>query len=412
MAAHTDASDKKNHNHAGSKKGSVRQFFLWLLFLLIACIIGCAGCLWYGFSEGETFAYLLLLFMATGAVIFSLIWHREKGENTAQKKGYRTFSILYCICLFVSLLFPKLPEIGWPMLPIFVGLALFSDAFSGLAAGCICLFTAQILGNSTTWMFTLYLLCGLVGILVFSGLEKSYHIGLPTFISLVCLGVLLCIRIMLPIGSALSLSGFTTAAINLMVSYLLLLLVLEIYSHLAMHRYREKYADINDPHFPLLVQLKEENKEEYEMALHVAHVSEKIGRKLGLQDDALKACGYYYRIGVLFGDTSWERLAQICEEYKFPPVVSSLLKECLDPKSPLVSRESALFTVAVAILTNIRDSYRNDPNVTLDYDRIIDNIFSEYWKDGAFAMNKLSVQDFTSMQKLFREEKLYYDFLR
>jgi hypothetical protein len=48
----------------------------------------------------------------------------------------------------------------------------------------------------------------------------------------------------------------------------------------------------------------------------------------------------------------------------------------------------------------------------LDYDYIIDNVFKRFDETDAFVDCDITIKELVIMQKIFKEEKLYYDFLR
>ena len=47
-----------------------------------------------------------------------------------------------------------------------------------------------------------------------------------------------------------------------------------------------------------------------------------------------------------------------------------------------------------------------------DYDKIIDVVFGHLIDSGTFNNCDISLRELKTMQKKFKEEKLYYDFLR
>jgi len=48
----------------------------------------------------------------------------------------------------------------------------------------------------------------------------------------------------------------------------------------------------------------------------------------------------------------------------------------------------------------------------LDYDQIIETVFEKKQESPAFQECKISIGELNHMEKMFKEEKLYYDFLR
>lgn len=385
----------------------------WLMFLLSGVIAG-VGTLFYTREMADIICNAVMVMLGSGIVIFALTASEVYGLYFYEHKGnYRNFIIFYLISLALSVIFPLLPASAWPFLTVFIILSLFSNSISGLAAGSVCLMLSVILMPSGgSHEFSLYFFSGLVGVMVFSRLDDNFKVGLPILISLMSLTVCLTANVILFERERLSLSQFTFVAINLMVNLILLLIALKIFNSSVIHRYRDKYMDLNDPEFPLLVQLKELNKDEYYHAVHTAYLGDRIAKRLSLNDVVVKACGYYHRIGILKGENTWENVQAICTEYHIPPDTREALREYIDPTVKEFSRETTVIIFADSIVTAINDMFKKNPKAELDYDRIIEAVFTEKFESGVLNNSDISIAQIREMKKIFSEEKLYYDFLR
>ncbi|MDE5932076.1 MAG: hypothetical protein K2H40_06280, partial [Lachnospiraceae bacterium] len=239
-----------------------------------------------------------------------------------------------------------------------------------------------------------------------------FKVGLPVFISLTCLTLCLSTNIILFEQERLSISQFTFVAINLMVNFILLLITLKIFNGSVIHQYRDRYMDLNDPEFPLLVQLKEYDRAEYYRAIHTAYLGDRIAKRLGINDVVVKACGYYHRIGILKGENTWENVKEICEEYRIPEDTRKVLKEYLNKAGKVIAKETTVLMFADCIVTTILGEFKRDPKAELDYKQIIDNVFNKKLETGALAESDISIAQIREMRKIFKAEQLYYDFLR
>ena len=56
--------------------------------------------------------------------------------------------------------------------------------------------------------------------------------------------------------------------------------------------------------------------------------------------------------------------------------------------------------------------FQKNPKAELDYDRIIESVFTEKFESGVLYNSDISIAQVREMKKIFNEEKLYYDFLR
>lgn len=386
---------------------------LAFMFIVSGVIAG-LGTLLYKREIDELICSIVMVMLGTGIVIFALLSSEIYDMFFYEHQGkYKKFIFFYLLGLVLSVLFPLLPVSGWPFLVVFVVLSLFSNQISGLAAGSVCLMLAITLENTGTCRdFVLYFFSGLVGIMVFSRLGETFKVGLPIFISLLCMAVCLFTNIILFENVRFSLSQYMYVAINLMMNFILLLIVLKIFNNSVIHKDMDKYTDLNDPECPLLVQLKELNKDEYYHAVHTAYLGDRIARRLGLNDAVVKACGYYHRIGILKGENTWENVAAICKEYHIPEDTVNVLREYIDPSQQMEAKETAVLLFTDCIVTSIIKLFAKDPKAELDYDRIINAIFDAKLKSGELWNSAISIAEIRKMKKIFSEEKLYYDFLR
>ena len=343
----------------------------------------------------------------TGIVIFAFTMGETSRLFIYRNEGkYGRFALMYLGSLAAAVFLPYLPETGWPFLVIFVLLGAFSNNITGLAAGSVCLLLSVHFAGGNFSVFWLYFVSGMAGILVFSNLNDDFKVGFPLFISLSVLMLCLTANVILFSQEQLSIFQFMIPAINLMICCILLLVSLKIFSSTVIHRNREKYMDINDPEFPLLVQLKEMSKEEYYHAVHTAYLSDRIAKRLHLDDAAAKACGYYHRIGRLKGENTWENVSAVCNEYHFPSNTKKILKEYVDEAEKVVSKETIVVLFADCIVSSILYLFEKDPKAKLDYAQIINTVFNKKLETDELWENEISLAQITEMKKIFVEEKL------
>jgi membrane-associated HD superfamily phosphohydrolase len=169
---------------------------------------------------------------------------------------------------------------------------------------------------------------------------------------------------------------------------------------------------INDPECPVLVELKNKSKSEYYQAVHTAYLSDKIAKRLGLDNMAAKTCGYYHKIGTLRGENSWEAIHKVCQEYRFPAPAVALLKEYTDRESSLTSKEAIVVLFADTLVASLLYIFSKDPTVKPDYDQIIDAVYEKKLESGIIDKSMVTVGDMKVIRQMLKEEHLYYDFLR
>lgn len=389
-----------------------RILFFGMMFFLSGGIAFAGSMLFKNSAEG-VIRNTVMVMAGTGTVVFAFAMSEINKLFVYRNEGkYGRFALMYLGGLTAAIFLPYLPVTGWPFLVIFVLLGVFSNGITGLIAGSVCLLISVNLAGGNFAIFWMYFISGVVGTLVFSMLNEEFRVGLPMFISLLILTLCLTANVILFSQEQLSAVQFLIPVINLMVCCILLLISLKVFSSTVIHRNREKYMDINDPEFPLLVQLKEMSKEEYYHAVHTAYLSDRISKRLKLDDAAAKACGYYHRIGRLKGENTWENVCAVCNEYHFPPNTRKILKEYVDDSEKLVSKETVVVLFADCIVSSIQYLFEKDPKAELDYEQIINTVFDKKLETDELWDSDISLSQIREMKKIFIEEKLYYDFLR
>lgn len=312
----------------------------------------------------------------------------------------------FWISLFVGLVVAFacgfLPVAGWPFLPLFVMLALFSEMGTGVLSASVLLLISVSLSGATVGDFSLYLISGVFAIALFSRLKNDFKIGASIFLSIMCLLVCETANVVLIANARLEWELFFIPGANVVISTILLLGGLKLFSSMVVYRYRGKYLDINDTEYPTMAELREKDKQEYMHCVHTVYFCERIGSHLGLDVDALKTAGYYHKIA---------GLQELMEEKQFPPAAVEILTEYKNRKNASKRKETAVLLCADTIVTSIMFFIKKG-SAKVDYDAVIDAVFKKLLDDGSFNCSELSMAEIRSMQKIFKEEKLYYDFLR
>lgn len=382
--------------------------------LFLSVLISGISSYLYGNTIYDMVKIVLLVFVSAGCIVFAIEECRiQKSFLFDNDENMWRFTVLYFLFLVGSVIFPMLPVGGWPYLVIFVGLMLFSNQLISMCAGSTLLLISVLLSKEASPdIFVIYFISGIVGILLFCGLDEAFRVGLPLIVSLLVQGVCLCLHDVLLVNEVLNAEMFSVPVINTLVSLILLLILLKFFSFSIIYRTRDAYMDFNDPECPLLVELKEFSKEEYYHAIHTAYLCDRIAKGLGLDDAAAKAGGYYHKIGILKGEGNFENAKQVLEAYQFPDKVLEILKEYLDVGEDIVSKETAVLLFSDTMISSISYLLSRDSNIKLDYEKLIQAIFKKKLESGVLNHSRISIGELEEMKKILVEERLYYDFLR
>lgn len=380
---------------------------LWPEFLSI--LLAAAGIYGISFLQQKTFDITLsnmVLGMAGTAILGFHLRQAYLNEELDYDNGghYLRFWICFWIGMAGAFICVFLPAGGWPYITIYVLLALFSNMSTGILAASVLLMLPVVLGGATTGAFFLYFLSGLFAVTLFRNLKDNFRFGIRLFLSLLCLFLCETAGIVLLENERPSLESFMIPTVNIIISGILLLGILKLFSSSVIYKYREKYLELNDTENTLLADYRSTSRSDYMHSIHTAYFCERIAARLLLSTEDLKCAGYYHRI---CGSRE-----QLLEEQEFPPRVRDILLEYLDKKNPVRSREAAVLVCSDKVVGTIQYLLGKSEERNLDYDRIIDTVFRRFAEADTFGNCDLSLRELKIMQDIFKEEKLYYDFLR
>ena len=391
--------------------------------LLYAIMFAFTGIMVFGFSflTGKNYEGILrntiVSLILSGVVVFMLLDAIGRGkEGFSYDNIYKKnrFFVVYMIMVVLACLFSLVPNIFWPYMSLFVILALFSNTEIGLVSGLGFVMISVMLEESPdNGELFMYVIAGAVALALFRDLKENTAIGLPVFISLLMQAVLLVAYNVLFQNRTFSLSILVQPVLNLMLNLIILLIFLNMFGVYVIRKSNDVYMDINDAEYPLLVSLKEKDKDEYFRAIHTAYLAERIAMGLGFNARAVKTCSYYHRIGVLDGSLKWADMEHYYIENNFPEEAIEFLREYLEPeKGKAKSKEALAVQLSETVIATIMYMVKQDKDVKIDYDKMIDDLFDKKESEGDIRNYAITYYEYDKMRKILKKEKLYYDFLR
>lgn len=383
----------------------------WKFFLAEAVII-VVGTLGMGAAgrirqqpEDRLLGNCVMMLLVLAVICFHL--RREYVHDSLDyDNGEHIFRFFLCLGIGLAAAFACgfLPVGGWPFLVVFVMFSLFSSMSVGILAATSLLLISVLLSGSGAGGFALYFVSGIFAVTVFRHLEDDFKIGIPSFLSILCLLVCETANVVLVANARPDFEIFVIPVANVIVSSVLLLGCLKMFSSMVVYRHREKYLDIIDSENPVIARLRERDRDEYMHCVHTTYFCERIGSRLGLEVEALKGAGYYYRLG--------GELTQMLEDRQFPPNAREILLDYRNRQEGMKKKETAVLYCSDRVVSSVKEAIRSGGQEKVNYDRLIDDIFSRLFRDKVFDKCDISVGELRAMQQIFKEEKLYYDFLR
>lgn len=395
-----------------NKKRIIGGFYSIFIFMLTIGITIFSGIL-YKLETSEIIRLSILMFIGCGSIVFeqgfSVLYKKYSFDN--EEHPFRFFMI-YVGCLILASIFPMFPISGLPYLFIALILSLFSNVTIGILSFSNLLVLTSLLGNASIDHFFLYFICGLITILLFSKINDDFHVGIPVFLSLCIFLVSHTANILLFSFSILKIEMFIIPIVNIFLNGILMLICLRFYSYHVVHKYREKYMEINDPEYDILVELKIKNKNEYYHSVHTAYLSDKIARRLHLDAEASRASGYYHRLYKYRNEKEDVYGMKLQQEYYFPIPACNVINELNSKHEKLISKEAVVVYMSDTVVDSIIYLFDKDKNAILNYHEIIELLFKKKIEKGILDSCELTMAEIKEMKKIFMEETLYYDFLR
>lgn len=417
------------------EKKNYRWYHLIMgLMLLILAVAG----VWLGgtlLRVGQDTLLRNMVMAAMGMAIVGLLVRQEAAEHMMQydnEEHVPRFFLCLCISLTIALACVFLPVGAWPFLVIYIALALYGGTFLGTVAGSVLLMITVLSSGAGTPVFVMYLISGFIGVTLFRCLDTEFKVGVPFAISL--MGLLVCetANVVLFANERLDMELFVIPAANVIISAVLLLGILKLFSQAVIYRYRVIYMELTAPECKLLSRLKQEAQEDYYQSMHTSYFCERIAAKLGLDVQAVKAAGFYHKISVLYQNRDSENpdsgeaggveqardiremgrdVFDLFNRQHFPPAMQEILTEYLTDRT-VRRKETAVLIMADAVTAAVIHMLAANKGRDLDYDKIIDSVFRIKLDSGVLSQCQISLLEITQMKAIFKEEKLYYDFLR
>lgn len=391
----------------------LKKYFIPIVMFLSTIIVVFLGSYIKGCNNVSIVRNTIMSGISVGIVLFLMeqtsIYSCYDYDN--DKHTYR-FIVCYFIGLLLAVFCGFFPVSGWPYIAIFLLLTLFSNTLLGICTSFVFLMISLFISGASVDIFCLYGISGIACSCFFRKLDDSYKVIIPFFLSIMVLTLSLTANIVLFTNEKLGIELFFIPILNLFVSGLLLLIILKVFSTLVIFKYRNWYMEMNAPECELLVQLKDLSKEDYYKAVHTAYFCDRIAKKLSLDSEALKTCGYYHNIGIIKENKDLNAMNEIMENYNFPQPVIDILMDYLSKDKKIVKKETAVLLFADSIITAINYILSKDKNIKLDYDQIIETVFRKKMESEILSECNITLLDLRKMENCFKEEKLYYDFLR
>ncbi|MCR5278811.1 MAG: hypothetical protein K6E19_05150 [Lachnospiraceae bacterium] len=322
------------------------------------------------------------------------------------------FMLVYLVSLALALGLPVIDRKGWPFMCLCVALSLFSNTLIGIYCSTGLLAISLMLTDSAdVTTFIVYFLTCLVACILFQNIEDNFKIGSCISISVMTMLALETAGFIVPENKALSAEQFIIPLVNVIVNILVLFLCLKYFNEKVANKYRNKYSELNDQGYKVLLDLKERSPSEYYRSIHTAYLTERMATAIGCDVDVAKNCAYYHRIRKAFG-YSLEDCRKFVSEHEFPPAAAKTLLEFLNKDNKLDSKEAGIVYISDKFISSIQLVFSKDKTAKINYGELLDTIIGKDYIKKSLVDSDLSIKDCRLIKEVILKETLYYDFLR
>ncbi len=318
---------------------------------------------------------------------------------------------VYVAALF-SVLFTYFPNTIWVFVPVFVVLALFSTPAIGIIIATVLLAGTALVSGCGPLVFFLYFVSGVYAVIVFLPLGSEMKFMAPAFLSSACLFVCEMCGIIITVNSRPDIQLFFLPVANCLIGIIVIYSAFRVYSSAVMFKYSDIYQTLCDTENEKLLELKSDDPGAYMMSIHTAYFCDRIATALGLDNDIVKCAGYYHELTpadenerqVFYDDMHFTNALEI--------ILDEYMNYVKNPGISLERRETAVLVCSRTIVMTVIRFFEKDPKADIDAARLSDAVFDRFIKRGTFDSCEITFSDIAGMKKIFKEEKLYYDFLR
>lgn len=394
------------------RKHTTREILVSIfIFLCTPAILGASTYFIRGSLTETVRNSVIGIFMAV-MILFTL---EVSWQNDDFRYRNREHMLRICIVYLLSMVScvggSLIPVLMFPLLSLGLIFSLITNLQIGICGYTLFCTTLVLLSGASTDIFLYYFLTGFLSIILYQKQKGKFRIILPvviiTMMSIVCLTALYILKYY-----ELTPERIINPGVGIALNVLILCIALSVIRRSIVDPYAEKYIEINDPEYNLLSQLKEHDKAAYYQAIHTAYLSDRIADKLHLDRRLAKGGGYYNKIGLLRSKNYISKNQEIGMEYKFPPDLLELVCESGGKDCFPIKKETVIVLMADAVVSSITFLIQKDASMPIDYGQVIDVVFKKKIESGILKHSTIEIGEYYSMKQYFKEEALYYDFLR
>jgi len=361
----------------------------------------------HGKYMDEVAVYLIidLIFMA---LLLFVLEHNRMHKNISSNKETTFRRILhgYLISWMIARVSSFLPEFLKPMLAIPLVMMAFGTHSITICVGMFLNAMLCLILGSTIYEMVLYTLLILLGCMLADAIEEGrlrfwYELAILT------------ISTTLP--ALFYYLAYRETKLSLLLFGALEGLVIDVFLHLFyMRAVEEREAEIPDmlddmldDAYPLGRELKNFSKADYKHAKRVSHLSGKCARVVGADEKLCAAAGFYYRIGILEGDSIVSGGVRIAQRECFPEDIIRIISEYNGEQELPSNIESAIVHMVDGLIKKLEVLDADMMSSGWNQNMVIYQTLNDFSARGLYDKSGLSMNMFLKIREyLVNEEAL------
>lgn len=343
------------------------------------------------------------------AFVLSLMKKRLQNDLPAgQSMSYKHVYWMLSGCWASTIAFAFCPDYFAPVMFVSVLLTTVLDDALSLAIGFYFIIMQCVTCGLSVNVLYCYCILAILGVLLSAFLKESSRTEmLYIYIIFFLFSVIVPIVFYYIAFLEMDRKVFIYAIISGLVCCLVLTALYQPLYRLSKSEERVNYIRLIEENYPLVIDIKNFSKAEYNHAKRVSKLSAFCAKEIGANEKCAACAGFYYRLGKMEGEPEIDNALKLANNHCFPGDVMDVMEEYGGilrlPQTP----ESAIVHMVDALVTKIELLDQDTMSSTWNQDMVIYQTLNELSQKGFYDESKMSMNQFLKIrEKLVQEDSL------
>ncbi|MEG0804962.1 MAG: hypothetical protein RR364_04710 [Lachnospiraceae bacterium] len=169
------------------------------------------------------------------------------------------------------------------------------------------------------------------------------------------------------------------------------------------------YPTIISSDYPLVQDLMNYSKEEYQRAKRISNLSYECAKAANCNTEVCRAAGFYYRIGLLEDEPHIENAVKLAQKNYFPNDVIQIISEYNGERNQISTPESAIVHICTVLTMEIQNFNKEEFSVNWNKEVTIHKIMNQLSESGIYDYSGLGMNMFIRIREYIIKEAALYD---